>query len=335
MLEDEIARTRFHALDLSRGIAALGILIFHLAGRAWPLNALYIFVDFFFVLSGFVLYNQIPKSIKFSNQIVFARKRFVRLVPTAWLVILATYLAYFSIQKLNLIDSEDRVAVSYISLLLALFFLQSVLPFCGVLVTPMWSLSTEIVVNFIFSIVGLKRNYIFLLALISGASLGVAGLYGNNTNSTSGWIALMRGIYGFSCGLIAREMANLKVGVSKSIMTVVFSTNIAVFYVVSLSAQYLILVAPIMAGSVYVLSKIKLTNSRMISLSAKSGEYSFGLYLWHFPVIYFVNTLIYDNIHLPNLMVIKFLEIVTIFILAILLTWLTLKITKRTSNNSS
>ena len=48
--------SRMYALDEARGFAAFCILLFHIIGSRIPaFGNLYIAVDFFFVLSGFVL----------------------------------------------------------------------------------------------------------------------------------------------------------------------------------------------------------------------------------------------------------------------------------------
>lgn len=75
-------------------MAAFGIEIFHLARNSKPLNALYIFVDFFLALSGFVLFDQIPKTYQISEMKKFMQKRINRIVPNAWFAVIITYLAY-------------------------------------------------------------------------------------------------------------------------------------------------------------------------------------------------------------------------------------------------
>ena len=99
-------------LDLMRGSAAVGILTFHLSGQIKPLNALYILVDFFFVLSGFVLYEQIPKRSNYSEFKKFMKKRINRLIPTAWFVIITSYLTYIIFDCLNLINSEQKLEIT-------------------------------------------------------------------------------------------------------------------------------------------------------------------------------------------------------------------------------
>lgn len=307
-------------------MAAFGILVFHLSGKAWPLNALYIFVDFFFVLSGFVLYSQIPNKISLNKTIVFAKKRLIRLVPTAWLAIVVTYLVYFLFQSLNLIAPSDYLPVSAVSLLFSLLFLQAVLPFCAVLLIPMWSLSTEIIVNSFFSIIGVKKRNVILSAYIAGAILGLAILGGYEANGTSGWIALNRGIYGFSCGLIARELSKKNIGYSKWQIIISGSIAVTIFFLISQSANYIILVSPTMAVSVFTLSKIELTNEPLICLSKLSGKYSYGIYLWHFPVIYFVEILYFKDFGYQNLIASKLLEILIVLLISIILTCMTDKI---------
>ena len=56
---------RFLVLDGMRGVAALGVLAFHVTVSATQdfqqLASFYLFVDFFFVLSGFVLWPSMPQ----------------------------------------------------------------------------------------------------------------------------------------------------------------------------------------------------------------------------------------------------------------------------------
>ena len=76
----------YHSLDLFRGFCGYGVAICHLNafvyGNEFMEYLSLIFVEFFFVLSGFVLYPQLLKVInKKKNLFIFYKRRWVRTIP--------------------------------------------------------------------------------------------------------------------------------------------------------------------------------------------------------------------------------------------------------------
>ncbi|MFM6980124.1 MAG: acyltransferase family protein, partial [Micrococcales bacterium] len=70
---------RFRYLDLLRGIAACAVMFYHSTNSA-IFGGLYIFVDLFFVLSGFVLEPQLTAATNGSKSL-FIKRRIVRIWP--------------------------------------------------------------------------------------------------------------------------------------------------------------------------------------------------------------------------------------------------------------
>jgi len=319
VVDAKIISTRFHLLDLSRGIAAFGILIFHLSGTTKPLNSLYILVDFFFVLSGFVLYEQIPKKTDFLVLKIFIKKRINRLVPTAWFAITISYLTYSIFLLFDVIDPKEKLDINWITFLSALLFLQFIVPSSAVLLIPMWSLSVELFVNLIIGLLGVTRKNILIMASLAILMLSTAVFSGSAINGTSGWIAFSRGIFGFCCGLMARIFFNKKI-TSNRIQDVASIIIVgAIFWLVASSSFYLVLVAPSMAFLVYTISSTEFENRRFKAFCTQCGEFSYGIYLWHFPAIKFVGLLLPD--HNPNVTNywLKTLELlITIFVSLVL-----------------
>jgi len=73
-------KQRFYLLDALRGLAAIVVLQIHLRGEAWQIfGSRYVAVDFFFVLSGFVLAQAYgERHLSFAS---FLRIRLIRLYP--------------------------------------------------------------------------------------------------------------------------------------------------------------------------------------------------------------------------------------------------------------
>ena len=76
----------FYSLDIFRGFCGYGVAICHLNafafGNAFLEYSSLLFVEFFFVLSGFVLYPQLLKVINNNkNLFIFYKRRWIRTLP--------------------------------------------------------------------------------------------------------------------------------------------------------------------------------------------------------------------------------------------------------------
>ena len=109
---------RIYSLDLLRGIAGYGVAVCHFFAFAKNIEIFeyysFIFVEFFFVLSGFVLSQQLIKVVNDKKNLkIFYLRRFYRTIP---LYIVA--LTFFSI----LTNSFSFDFLKYF------FFIQKVIP---------------------------------------------------------------------------------------------------------------------------------------------------------------------------------------------------------------
>ena len=83
----------FYSLDLFRGFCGYGVAICHLCAFVYGNQFLeylsIIFVEFFFVLSGFVLYPQLLKVIdNKKNLLVFYKRRWIRTLPLYFVILI-------------------------------------------------------------------------------------------------------------------------------------------------------------------------------------------------------------------------------------------------------
>ena len=145
-----IENKRFGYLDLARGVAALGILLFHTYSSKPVFSTLYTFVDFFFVLSGFVLANSISSANSLKDLKRFLIKRVIRLFPMAGTTIVFTLLIQFIVDLKRFVLDQPvapRIETDILTLILAITLLQIFSNSAIMLNAPLWSLSAEWIIT--------------------------------------------------------------------------------------------------------------------------------------------------------------------------------------------
>ncbi len=143
---------RFEALDGMRGLAALAVLGFHsgpLFPGLCPFPRGYLAVDFFFMLSGFVLAHAYEGRLCHSGTLwPFIRLRLIRLYPLLFLGTAIGIGVY--IIRLH-INGQDIRGGDVAVILFSLFALPAIWTAPFPINPPIWSLFWEIVVNLLFA----------------------------------------------------------------------------------------------------------------------------------------------------------------------------------------
>ena len=160
------AKIESKVLQASRAVAALLVVIYHVNEsffgntRYWtdrPLGHFFGFghagVDFFFVLSGFIMYSAHRRDIGMPARLKsFVWKRFRRIYPVYWLVLLATVLLFFAVPGSGQgFERDPRVILA--STLLVHVFGQT-----GEVVLVSWTLFHEMVFYGLFALLILNRR---------------------------------------------------------------------------------------------------------------------------------------------------------------------------------
>lgn len=210
---------RFLVLDVFRGLFAMSVVLFHLSPRLKSplvINPLIShadrFVDFFFVLSGFVIaYAYSDRLGNWEQLKKFAKSRFLRLYPLhlALLMIYAIYIVSRQVGSFTM-DAVTLELYSAKSFVITLFLLNSIhwsgLERLGWNM-PTWSISAELISYLLFGclILTVKRWGLLLrlslyLTLVFLAKLSI--VYLNPTPAlTATWDnGFLRGICGFFSG---------------------------------------------------------------------------------------------------------------------------------------
>jgi peptidoglycan/LPS O-acetylase OafA/YrhL len=209
----------FHTLDALRGIAAIGVVIFHMSSFFEPIRVPggYLAVDLFFMMSGVVLAHAYEQRFRAGMKTVdFMRIRMIRLYPLYLLgTVLGVAVAVASMHGNNSQGWSSR------SLLLAtLLALLSVPNLSGRLNEPLyplnipcWSLFFEVLINLLFVVCwrALTSRRLIALCITAGCAVGLLIAHRGNVDQgsdTAGFLAgLVRTAFGFSVGiLIARRV---------------------------------------------------------------------------------------------------------------------------------
>lgn len=209
---------RFYVLDAFRGIAAILVFLYHLPNLSALSDNQFIahsgiFVDLFFVLSGFVIFHNYQHKITgLDTAGRFLKKRFKRLIP----------LHLFTLTVMVLLETTKYGLSNYISFNQApfevntiatlwpqLFLVNSTPWFAGFNWNGQnWSISAELIAYLIFvaaSFIWFKRESLKTLLSISIIALGYLFFFVkyNNFDIVSDFdYSFIRGTIGFFVGII-------------------------------------------------------------------------------------------------------------------------------------
>ncbi len=201
---------RHHLLDGLRGIAALAVVIYHIGNIAGCklVPGGYLAVDFFFILSGFVIARSYgPQLLGGLGVGGFVRLRIARLYPA--------YLPGFLLGALMLLvqKASHPLPQSWSAVASAVALNAMILPappnFVDLFPTdgPAWSLSVEILVNIVYaaglfrlSPVQLRGLVIAAMVVLIGVTIDTGSL-GVEMNWHTADVGAARALFGFSAGV--------------------------------------------------------------------------------------------------------------------------------------
>ena len=326
----EVSQTKnsqfFGSLESLRGIAALLVAAYH---AAWvhPLYTVgvvrngYLMVDFFFVLSGFVICHSYGRKIRDGLEFLrFILLRLGRLYPLH----LATLLFFLALEFLKFLKNHYGGHVGLhpafaendgLAFLLNLALLQSV----GILKNstfnaPSWSIGVEFWTYILFALVclylgsGIRR--VAAACLLVTASFAALMLFGQHSLSVDNHYALARCILGFFIGVLTHEVFSRRSDRTTTRArnpTLVGIAQVAVVLVIVgfLSASlrrvmtdYLAL--PLFAATVLLFATdAKTVLSRLLNTRALAylGRTSYSIYMVHFGVMTIVLNVMLALVH--------------------------------------
>jgi peptidoglycan/LPS O-acetylase OafA/YrhL len=296
---------RFVTLDSWRGVAALAVVAFHFRttaglGGVAIFNGMYLFVDFFFVLSGFVICSSYGVKLRNGYGIRrFMWLRFGRVYPLH----VAVLVGFIALQALVVYPRTGNwfpaPRESWDTIFSNIFLIQS-LHFYDFLTwnEPSWSISVEFFTYLLFALAVTRAGGMFWPFCVTAICAAPAFLFlfngGKNLDSTATY-GLIRCIYGFGSGAVAYELYvrfNLKAllkanrlrgSISEAVIVIVIAAFIGTAGTGPAS-----LLAPLLFGvSVIVFAAEAGTLSRLMRFRplVLLGTISYSIYMVHMLVI--------------------------------------------------
>jgi len=281
------SKQRFVLLDGMRGVAALGVMAFHsLLPPRWYFLGFNTFVDFFFVLSGFVLAPALLNVSAGSTKkfiVVRLLRLFPMLIPIFITLLIMQQVPFFrAARNLHVVTQEPLVNYLGAFLLLQIFWASTIH-----LNEPLWSLSAEWFIN-LFSIKFRPRHKNYIMVFV-GLIIEIFGLYLNHKYNL-GWgvisylIAIGRVMVGFYLGIILRiHLSNQSRQGSMRILLMSLLLFFANFLLVGYSDLFVLFASPMCW---LIIREVASFNQSQISGSIRSffiyiGRISYGVYAWH------------------------------------------------------
>lgn len=376
-------KPHYELLDGLRGVAAILVLVYHIfegfafaqgfngagSGIITTLNHGHIAVDFFFILSGFVISYAYDERWTKMTLGGFFKRRLIRLHPMLILGIVIGVVA-FAFEGFKT-WSGDVTPISWvmIALLLTMFMIPA-LPGVGYEVRgngemfplngPYWSLFFEYIGNILYAfiirrfstkalavlvlVLGVLHAWFFIGDVSEYNSVGV----GWTIDSVNFWGGLVRMLFPFTVGmLLSRTFKPRKIRgafwVSTLMLILIFSAPFIQYKPqnISINALYeVVCVAFISPFIVWIGACGSATDSYTGRLNKFLGDISYPLYIVHYPIMYiFYKWLIKNEYYsLEQTWIVPLIVIVSSIILAYITLklydepvrrWLTSKFMKR------
>ena len=315
---------RNDVLDGLRGVAAIAVVMYHM-GQALHLPLLpgaYLAVDFFFVLSGFVLWRAYGQKDRTPIPLMrFAKMRLVRLYPLLLLGValglVKSLAVYFFAKSMHLEVHQIITAGVLNSLFLPLIGPSGPLFPLNV---PQWSLLFELIASvglFMLFVRGPRSlPYVFAIAG-AGAMVAQVAIRGGDLNlgwdSETLWLGFARVSFAFSAGVIIARRSGLRV-IGSSPLSVVILAILPALYAwdppYSLLSGRDLTMAIVLSPAVVLIGSHIDPPSHFRKLLAFLGDISYPLYATHYPILLGVCFICF-RINIPTLSTIALTLVIT------------------------
>lgn len=322
-------KPHYDLLDGLRGVAALMVIWYHIfegfatSPTDQQFNHGYLAVDFFFILSGFVIgyaYDDRWKTMKIKD---FFKRRLIRLHP---MVIMGAILGAitFYIQGSEKWDgSSVSISMLIVAMLINLFLIPAV-PGSGAEVRgngemyplngPSWSLFFEYIGNILYALFIRRLSTKALTILVVLAGIGLASFaifdFSGYSHLGVGWTmadynligGFLRLLFSFSMGLLmSRLFKPIQIKGAFWICSLAIIVLLSIPYIGGDNAPWMngiydsvcaIIIFPIL---VYLGASGKTSDKKSSKICKFLGDISYPLYIVHYPFMYLFYSWLWSN----------------------------------------
>ena len=311
-VNDHSPRMRFSVLDGWRGVCALMVALSHidLTGALYGVPLIggsFLFVDFFFVLSGFVLAHAYgDRTDHWAAASTLMIRRFGRLYPLHF-VMLSAFVGWEALRGIRHVlpsgippfagDLAPRTIVSHLLLMNSWGFDPNM-----TWNMPSWSIGAEFYTYFIFAaLCVLARRYLLELsvAIAVGAALFIAAVSPRYMDLTFDY-GFYRCLYGFFVGLLTYQFYRRyrEISLPGATLCEIAAVLGAIAFVSLFAWSAVSFAAPLLfAAVVFVFAFERGRFSAILSLPPlqKLGAWSYSIYMVHFLVIELLDRAVRDT----------------------------------------
>lgn len=255
------------------------------------MSSLYLCVDLFFILSGFVLEPSFPKRRNLRDFINFTTRRYIRLAPMLYSTLIFSIIYQVAIVLKNSFEGgvgRPSLNLTLTSIVFSLLFLQIFSNQAILLNYPMWSLSAEWIVNLllVFPLSGKSRIRNAIGIYCVGSLIQIGNMLFTLPEFL---VQLSRCLAGIILGVMVRKFFELT---SISFSLKIFSSLLITFLVsISFVSHANQKVAPLLCAfpfSILIFALAKFESAKTTGISERlaywSASLSFGVYAWHVPL---------------------------------------------------
>lgn len=276
-----------------RGLAALSVVGYHAmlesAGKGYTDNVFqnffstsFLFVDFFFMLSGFIMVDSyqdkiIENDIRGSS-IKYIKKRAKKILPNYYFWLLISIILNLSIA---FYFENINVGVQCItkSIVLHSLLLQNLIGSCYFFNMPLWSIAVEFLAYLAFPFLIMIRPRAIVFAGAGFVIYVVTFCVSQTIDLIDGTLSVMRCFAGFICGMAASKIDRRSYPYYINILLL-----ICLFYCIAFNMQIVSLILMFALTIVTADNFSFLAQFSRLKYPYLIGRASFSIYLAHIPV---------------------------------------------------
>lgn len=326
-------KPHYELLDGLRGVAALLVVFYHIfEGLSFAaggtvitvINHGYLAVDFFFILSGFVISyaydNRWGKSLTTRN---FFKRRLIRLHPMIVMGAVIGLIAFLIQGGVKWDGTHVPVTMAILALICTFFFIPAISGSCYEirgngemfpLNGPFWSLFFEYIGNILYALFirRLSDRQLSILVVCLGIGLAWFALFdvvgygmigvGWTLDSLNFFGGLTRMLFPFTLGmLLSRKFHSFKISGAFWICTIILIILFCVPYIegkspICMNGLFeIVCIALIFPVLIRIGAAGKTTDKLSTSICKFLGDISYPLYAIHYPVMYVFYAWLIDN----------------------------------------